>query len=532
ARGGYAAAGAFMQRAAQLTPDASDRSRRALDAAHALHEAGASASATDLLATAETGPLNALQHARVELLRAQIAFHLTRRPEVPRMLMDAASTLAPLDAALSRETCLHAMDAAVINGGPETRVIADAVLATSTSGGPARPVDGLLDGLAVATVHGFAAGVPRLRRVLETLREDARAGVVRDDRSQPWLWLAGRIAVGILDDELAHELAEADVRSARASGALAALPDALKFHANVLILSGQLTRARELVAEATALTESTGGVPTRHAETILAGWRGDRAVVTELHELTLQDASYPAEGVEVAMAEYAKAVLHNALGDYSIAQEAATTASASAELAVSTVGLPELIEAAARAGDEEATADALDRLSSRARACATPWAWGIEARSRALTTAGPAAEGHHREAIMHLEASRMGGETARAHLVFGEWLRREGRRQEARDELRTAYELLSGIGANAFAARAARELRATGEHPRKRSAQPTDVLTAQELHIARIVASGATSREVGAQLFLSPRTIEAHLRNIFRKLGITSRRQLKEFRLP
>jgi DNA-binding CsgD family transcriptional regulator len=226
------------------------------------------------------------------------------------------------------------------------------------------------------------------------------------------------------------------------------------------------------------------------------------------------------------------AVLHNGLGDYPAAQAAAARAFESDELTHSNLAHSELIEAACRTGQPERATDALDQLSSRALASGTPWGLGLAARSRALASTGPAAEEHYREAIERLRDCRMATQLARAHLVYGEWLRREGRRQGARQQLRTAHQLLSDMGAEAFAARAARELRATGEHPRSRSAQPSDALTAQELTIARLVATGVTSREVGAQLFLSPRTIEAHLRSIFRKLGITSRRQLRDLQLP
>jgi DNA-binding CsgD family transcriptional regulator len=220
------------------------------------------------------------------------------------------------------------------------------------------------------------------------------------------------------------------------------------------------------------------------------------------------------------------------MGDYPAAQEAAALASASHEMTNSNLALPEVVEAAVRAGHPRRAAAALRELSVRAQASGTPWALGLAARSRALTSTGPAAEEHYLEAIERLRNCRIATHLARTHLVYGEWLRREGRRQDARDQLRTAHEMLSDMGAEAFAARAARELRATGEHPRSRTAQPTDALTAQELHIARLVATGATSREVGAQLFLSPRTVEAHLRSIFRKLGITSRRQLRALELP
>ena len=449
------------------------------------------------------------------------------------MLLDAAVTLAPLDAALSRETYLHALDAAIVNGdGPGALRVAEAALTGPGPGVHARPVDLLLDGLAMSVAHGFAAGAPQLRLALEALRRSARNDGPDASDSRSWLWLAGRVAVGILEDGLAHELAACNVDLARADGAMAGLPAALRLQANVLIISGQLTRAEELAAESAVITEATGGVVLRHAHIILAAWRGDRADVTELNDLTRRDARFPEDGAEAALSYYALAVLHNGLGEYSAAQHSAERARDSVELSLSSVGLPELIEASVRVGDAERAALALEQLSSRARASGTSWALGLEARSRALTITGPEAEEHYRGAIAHLGASLIAGEAARAHLLYGEWLRRAGRRQDAREQLRTAHDLLSDMGAEGFASRAARELAATGEHPRKRTAQPTDALTAQELHIARLVATGATSREVGAQLFLSPRTIEAHLRNIFRKLGIASRRELRDLPLP
>jgi DNA-binding CsgD family transcriptional regulator/predicted negative regulator of RcsB-dependent stress response len=233
-------------------------------------------------------------------------------------------------------------------------------------------------------------------------------------------------------------------------------------------------------------------------------------------------------GSEISLAHCVLAVLHNALGNYSAAHEAAAQACQSHGLLATSLALPELVEAASRAGETEHAHAALEQLESRARASGTQWAQGLVARSRALTSDGPTAEKSYREAIEQLESTRATAYLARSHLVFGEWLRREGRRQAAREELRTAHEMLSNMGADAFAARAAVELRATGERPRKRSAPLTDELTAQEIHVARLVATGATNREVGEQLFLSPRTIEAHLRNIYPKLGITSRRQLRE----
>jgi DNA-binding CsgD family transcriptional regulator len=298
------------------------------------------------------------------------------------------------------------------------------------------------------------------------------------------------------------------------------------------VLAGELARATELVAESAAITEATGAAPLPHARLMLAAWRGRQAELSELHAAVVQEAAGRGEGMVVTLAQYAQSVLHNGLGDYRAALAAAAGPYECDELVHSSLVLPELVEAAVRADERSRAAAALELLSSRARASGAPWALGLEARSRALMSTGSAADELYREAIHWLGGCRIVTDLARAHLVYGEWLRREGRRQDARDQLRAAHELLSGMGAEAFAARAAHELRAIGEQPRKRDARPADSLTAHELHIARLVATGATSKEVGAQLFLSPRTIDAHLRNIFRKLDITSRRQLRNLQLP
>ncbi|PZG07011.1 helix-turn-helix transcriptional regulator [Nonomuraea aridisoli] len=532
-RGGLAAAAAFLERAVVLTPERAERARRALAAAHAKHQAGASDAASELLTVAATGPLDALQHARVELLRAQIAFSLTRGSDAPGRLLDAAKAIAPLDAVLARETYLEAIEASV-HAGPlgHGRGVLEAAEAARAAPAPSTPpelVDLLLDGMATRFTQGYEASVPTLRRALERLR-DHEPGAENDNRRE--LWLASRIAAMLWDDEMAYMLTSRHVRLARQVGALATLPAALDTLAAVLVHAGELTRAAELVAEEAAITQATGAPPLPHARLTLAAWRGRQAETSEIYAATVQNATARGEGTVVTLAQYALAVLHNGLGNYDAALAAATGPCEYDELAHSSAALPELVEAAVRAGEPVRAAAALEQLSPRARASGTQWALGLEARSRALTSTGAAAEELYRQAIERLGDCRMTTDLARAHLVYGEWLRRERRRKDAREQLRTAHELLSEMGLEAFAARAAHELRATGEQPRKRIVQPADDLTAHELHIARLVATGATSKEVGAQLFLSPRTIDAHLRNIFRKLGITSRRQLRDLQLP
>ncbi|MCP9273593.1 ATP-binding protein [Mycolicibacterium arenosum] len=537
ARGGFCAAAAFLERATDLTPEPAHRARRALDAASAKHCAGAPEAALALLDSVDAGRLDALHRARLELLRAQITFHLTQGSEVLRMLLGAARMLAPLDPSLARETYLQAFDAATITGDsgrePGLAEIAEAVRAAPPPPEPPGPADHLLDGLVAVHTTGFESGAPILKHALDAFREGVfPVETVRAGDAGNWLWLATRTASALFDDELLIVLADRYVRSARDAGALAALPGALVTATCTRIYAGDLSRAAEFADEAAAIANVSGAMPLSYARTLLDAWRGDDAEATAGYDGGACEATERSRGADATIAMLASAVRHNGSGNYPVAQKAAAYASDAYEPAIKWQALYELVEAASRAGDTESASRAMEELSRRAMVCDTEWAFGIAARSRALTSTGVEAEGHYRESITRLQHCRMDAFLARTHLVFGEWLRREGRRTDAREQLRTAHALLADMGAEAFAARAARELRATGERARKRTSRPSDALTAQELTIARLVATGATSREVGQQLFLSPRTIEAHLRNIFRKLGITSRRQLKEIHLP
>lgn len=528
ARGGFCAAAAFLRRATDLTPDPFRRARRALDAANAEHCAGAPEAALALLDSVDAERLDALYRARLELLRAQITFHLTQGAEVPRMLLGAARMLAPLDPSLARETYLQACDAATITGGsgaePGLSEIAEAIGVAPAPMGAPGPRDLLLTGLVAVHTEGFESGAPILRQALRTFRDDVLPTErLRTGDAGNWLSLAARTSIALFEDDLTIELADCNVRQAREAGALATLPTALIVSAFARIYTGELSRAAELADEAAAISQVSGAKPLHYAHTYLNAWRGidsDPPVTTH------------SRGIETTVSLCAMAVLHNGRGNYPRAQEAAARAAQSYEPGIRGLALQELVEAAARAGDLETASRAEEELGIRAHASGTEWALGVAARSQALTSTGATAEELYREAIERLQKCRMEVFLARTHLVFGEWLRREGRRSDAREQLRTAHMRLSDMGAEPFAVRAARELRATGEHARKRTSQPSDALTAQEQTIARLVATGATSREVGEQLFLSPRTIEAHLRNIFRKLGITSRRQLRELRLP
>lgn len=530
ARGGMAAAAAFLQRAAELTPEPALRTQRATLAAQAKYEAGAADEALTLLALAAQGPLSAFETARLTLFRAHITFYLAQGNQLPAEFLDAARALVPLEPRMAREAFLFALNAALIAGG-DVRGVAEAALAAPPAPDPPRPLDLLLDGLVATYTEGYAVGVRRLRAALASFcdEEVERESVGQTD-SDRWLWLANRTALALFDDDLMHDLAVRNVALTRQAGALATLRAALVSHSVALTLSGDFTGAEAIVAEAAAIARATGAASLRYGDLILASWRGRTAETTALHRESVRGRE-EGRGAEVTLAHYALAVLHNATGEFLPALTAAQRAVKSDELAVVSLALPELVEAAARSGRLDEARAAADELGVRAQASGTHWARGLAARARALIAQDGAAEEHYRDAIEHLTASRAAGHLARTHLLYGEWLRREGRRRDAREQLRTAHDMLTDMGAVGFAERAAKELRATGEHPRARTSAPGVVLTEQELHIARLVATGATSREVAAALFLSPRTIEAHLRSIFRKLGISSRRHLKELQL-
>ena len=527
-RGGVAAAAAFLQRATELTPDPARRGARALAAAQAKFEAAAPDTASELLATAEMGPLDELQRARLERLRAQIAFARRRGSDAPPLLLEAAKRLEPLDAALARETYLEALGAAMfagrLSGAVGVREAAEAARAAPAAPAPPRAIDLLLDGLATRFTAGYAAGVPPLRRALQAFcGEDGR----KEDNTR-WLWLACRIAEDLWDDEMWHELATRGVTLARNTGALTILPIAATYRAGVHVHAGEFAAASGLIEEASALTKATGNAPLGYTSIVLAAWRGHEARASELIEAGVHDATARGEGRGIALAEYATAVLHNSLGHYQAALAAAQRGSEHDDLGLFAWALIELVEAGVRSGTPDVAAHALRQIGEQTHASGTDWALGIEARSRALLSDGPAAEALYREAVDRLARSRIAVHRARAHLLFGEWLRRESRRVDAREQLRLAHDMFSRMGAEGFAERARRELLATGETVRKHTAEARDELTAQEAQIARLAEHGYTNPQIGAELFISPRTVEWHLGKVFAKLDISSRRELRE----
>jgi DNA-binding CsgD family transcriptional regulator len=529
-RGGIAAAAAFLQRASELTPDPGRRAARAVAAAQAKFEAGATDAAYELLAVAEIAPADELQRARMARLRAEIVFARRRGREAPRLLLDAAQRLEHLDSALARETYLEALGAAVLAGdlsrGPSVEVVAAAARSSAQAASALpqpRAIDLLLNGLAARFTEGYAAGVTPLRRALLAFR----TADARQEKVVRWLWLACRVAPELWDDEAWHDLATAAVRRARDTGALTVLPITLIYRAGVHVHAGEFAAASALIEEADVITEATGIAPLSYTSLVLAAWRGDEARALSLIESGVRAATARGEGRMIGLAEYATAVLYNSLGRYEAALTVAQRACEHEDVGLFGWALIELVEAAARTGAKDVAAGALRRLEERTRAVGTDWSLGSEARSRALVSDGQAAEALYRESIARLERSRIAVNLARAHLVYGEWLRRENRRVDARAQLRAAHEMFSQFGAEAFAERARRELLATGETVRKRKVEKPNVLTPQEEQIGRLARDGYTNPEIGQRLFISPRTVEYHLHKVFTKLDISSRRELR-----
>jgi DNA-binding CsgD family transcriptional regulator len=530
ARGGVAAAAAFLAHATDLTPGPTERGRRALAAAQAKFDAAASDAALELLATAELAQLDELQRARLERLRAEIAFARTRGGDTPTKLLDAARRLEPLDAAMARETHLEAMAAAMFAGRfrdtPSVRDTADAARAAPAGPQPPRAIDLLLDGLATRFTEGYSAGLPPLRRALEAFRE-VEASTFADVR---WLWLACRLAQDLWDDELWYLLATRGLDTARETGALAMLPIAATYRASLHVHAGEFAAASSLIEEADAITQATDMAPLKYAALMLAAWRGDEADAAKLIEAGRLEGTARGEGMALGVLEWATALLHNGCGRYSEALAAAQRGCEHDDVGLYAWSLAELVEAGVHSGAADSAGEALERLCERTRASGTDWALGIEATSRALLSHGRDAEALYGEAVDRLARTRGVVHLARARLQYGEWLRRENRRVDAREQLRAAHGVFSQIGADGFAERARHELVATGETVRKRDEEARDVLTPQEAHIARLARDGLSNPEIGAQLFISPRTVQYHLRKVFQKLEITSRSQLS--RLP
>ena len=528
ARGGLSAAAAFLERAMLLTPDPGRRADRAIAAAEAKHQAGAPDVAAELLVMAEAGPLEELARARISLLRGQMAFSAGNSSDTPRLLIDAARRFEALDTRLARETYLEALSAALL--GHRTSQIGTLEIARAARGATATPPsesrapDLLLEGMATLITDGYETGVPAVQRALSVFRD----GDLPIGEQLRWLFVATRCAIDIWDDESWRDLAIRQVELARAVGALSLLPFAITQRFGMHLHAGEFATVAQLVDEFSVLKEATAtGLPD-FGTMILAAWQGRSREAFRLIDEFITDMSERGQGYGVSLPYYTASVLYNGLGRYADAMASAELASEQRDdLAFANLALAELIEAAVRGGQPERATAAMGRLTELTLPSGTAWGLGVAARSRALLSEGDEAERLYREAIGHLSSAPARTELARAHLLYGEWLRRQRRRREAREHLRTARDMLEAMGMDAFAERAGRELRATGETARKRTAAARDEeLTAQEAHIARLAREGLSNPEIGTRLFISARTVQYHLGNIFAKLGIASRSQL------
>ena len=522
ARGGVAAAAAFLRRSVELTVDPARRAERVLAAAQVSFQAGEFGAALQLAATAEAGPFDGFQRAQVDLVRGHVAFASGSLSDAPPLLLKAARQFEPFDLGLAREIYLTAWGAAFVAAGQAAGSsvlleICRAVRALPPRPDGPRPLDLLLDGLALLTTDGHAAATPTLQRAARVLADIPVGDVLR------WGWMATAASNAVWDNDATSVISARQVRLVRDAGALAELPLYLSALGLARAWIGDFAAAAALAAEADSIAAATGG---RSAPYTLLRLR---ALQGRLAEASAVIEQVTAGGMGVAIyAHWAAAVQYNGLARYEQAAAAARQATSNTfEYWVSVWALPELVEAAVRVGDVELARDALERLAETTQPAGTDFALSIEARSRALLTSGDSADLLYREAIERLGRTEVRPELARAHLLYGEWLRRQGRRVDAREQLRTAFDLFTAIGMEAFAERARRELLATGEKARKRSPETREELTPQEEQIARLARDGLSNPEIGAQLFVSARTVEWHLRNVFAKLRITSRRQLQ-----
>lgn len=528
ARGGLAAAAAFLLRAATLTLDPVHRARRALAAAQTQIEAGSFDAALDLLAMAEAGTLTDFQRAQADLIRARLAFLTNRGSDASPLLLRAARRLEPVDAGLSRAAYLDALGAAIFAARlarPDGNLVtvARAVNAAPRPSGSPSASDFLLDGTAAMYNHGYAAGLPMLRRALA----DFSAGMSAGDELR-WLALGSITAMQLCDDRGWDTLSDRHVTLARSVGALSELPLALALRSLFVLFSGDLATAGACTDEAQAIKDATGMNLAPYGAMALAAFRGDFTVATDMFEATIKDVTRRGEGVGITMTEWARAVLWNGLSRYADAVTAASR-SIGDDPDGGSLALPcvELVEAAVRTEQAGLAAEAYQRLVATTGS-GTDWALGLQARSKALLSDGDEAEEQYREAIARLGRTRLRVDLARARLVYGEWLRRGRRRNEARDQLRAAYATFESIGMKGFAERANRELRAAGGSARERAETGKyDELTPQEVQIARMARDGLSNPEIASRLFLSPHTVQYHLRKVYAKLGVTSRSQLE-----
>jgi DNA-binding CsgD family transcriptional regulator len=521
-KGGLAAAAALLDRAAALTPDPVRRSERTLAAGQAKMSAGALDEALELLAGAESRLLEQRDAARLARLLAEVDVPQLGRSDAAAMLLRLARRLAPVDVRLARDTCIQALTAAIHAGHLfQDDGLADVAReAHAVFGSPrrARAVDRLVEGWAALYAEGYAAAVPLFQQALRGLE---------GEKGTRWVLLGAGVAVALWDDVTAAVLANRQKERALATGALNALKHSLISLAPLSVYAGNFAAAADLIEQAAVMGSPPVLGRRQYAPTMLAAYRGREAEATDLIAETIEDATIRGEGRAVAFAEEMTAVLHNSLGNHRDALVAAQQASERGQLGASDRALAELVEAAVRCDERRVAEDALTRLCERTTACGTDWALGIEACSRALLSDGRIADELYSTAIERLGRGSVATALARAHLLYGEWLRGERRRRDARQELQTAFEMFTAMGAEAFAARAERELVANGEKLYRRGAESEAELTSQEAQICQLAREGNSNPEIAAMLFISPRTVEYHLGKVFRKLGISSRNELR-----
>jgi DNA-binding CsgD family transcriptional regulator len=523
-RGGVAAAAAFLARAATLTPDGGERAARSLTAAEAWCAAGDFEAAQALLVAAELGPLDELGSAQVQRLRAQIAF-VRRGSDAPALLLRAAQRLEPVDGGMARRTYLEALLAAIRAGrlgyDDESSGVASAVRSAPVGPEPVPHSQLLLRGLSVRMTDGYVDAAPLLKEALLRYRAEPP--------DLDWQCLAySLVAMDLWDDDGWFDVTSGHVAAARAQGALSWLPSLLHYLGAFHVQAGELVKAENLLVELERIEREIRATTLPHGKLLLAAARGDAPAALELADVVKTGAAASGQGAAMTYVEYSKALLYNGLGDYVLAAEAAHDAVAVDELVLSPWALFELVEAAVRSDQPERASTAAGRLLAIAAVSGSDWARGAAARSGALLAEGRPAEDLHREAIELLGRTRMAFHAARARLTYGEWLRRENRRVDARDQLRLAFEAFTSMGSHAFGERARRELSATGEKVRRRDDSTRADLTPQEEEIAQLARERRSNPEIGAQLFLSARTVEWHLRKVFAKLEISSRRELDE----
>lgn len=525
ARGGVAAAAAFLQRAVRLTADPQTRTERALVAAGLSFQAGELDTAQRLLATAELSPLDGFQAARAALQRGQVALVRGYGSDAALLLLDAARQLEGFDLDLAREAYLNAYGSAMSAAHlGQAGVLLDICRAIQDLPPPQGSPDAksvLMEGLARMHTNGRALATPILQRAANAVAQLPEPDVLR------WGWIAPMASSATWDSDGCSAIYERQAALVRGAGALAELPVCLHALALDNVWNGDLTGAGILIAESETVAAAIGSQLPPFATLRLLSMEGRETDASALIEATIEQATVRGQGLAVRVAQWSAAVLYNGLARYDEAAAAARQVTANDIDPYPQVwALPELVEAAARLGETDVAREALDRLAETTQPAGTDWGLGTEARSRALLSDGEDADRLYREAVDRFGRTGLRPELARAHLLYGEWLRRDGRRSDAREQLRTAHQMFFAIGMEAFAERTRRELIATGETLRRRSVETRDELTPQEEQIVRLVRDGLSNPQIGAQLFLSSRTIEWHLRKVYAKLGISSRREL------